>query len=77
MRPGVEVRAVENTASVFHFVLPAKPTGGGELSDADLERIAGGIPPAQIGYLDVFGNDILIGGGDTDNLKPFVPRRRD
>ena len=39
--PGVEIRMVENTDNVFHFVLPAKPAGD-EISDDELERVAGG-----------------------------------
>ena len=40
----VEVRAVEETADTIYLVLPsASPLGeGGELSDRDLEAVAGG-----------------------------------
>ena len=40
----IEVRAVEETAETIYLVLPsASPTGqGGELSDLDLEEVAGG-----------------------------------
>jgi hypothetical protein len=38
--PGVQLRVVENTDAVWHLVLPAKPAG--QLSDSDLEKIAGG-----------------------------------
>ncbi len=37
---GVEVRVVENTASVFHFILPPSPAE--ELTDEDLDKVAGG-----------------------------------
>jgi len=37
---GVTVKVVENTDTHHHFVLPPKPTG--ELSDADLDKVAGG-----------------------------------
>jgi len=37
---GVTVKVVENSASLFHLVLPPKPTG--EISDEDLDRVAGG-----------------------------------
>ena len=36
---GLSVKALENTDKVFHLVIPAKPT---ELSDDDLDRVAGG-----------------------------------
>lgn len=38
---GVELRAVENTDKLMHLVLPAKPTG--ELSDENLDQVAGGV----------------------------------
>jgi hypothetical protein len=40
----IEVRAVEETAETIYLVLPsASPLGqGGELSDQDLEQVAGG-----------------------------------
>ena len=41
---GIEVRVVEESAQTIYLVLPsASPTGqGGELSDQDLEEVAGG-----------------------------------
>ena len=42
---GIEVRVVEETADTIYLVLPyASPLGGeeGELSDQDLEAVAGG-----------------------------------
>ena len=41
---GVEIRAVENTDKVFYFMLPPKP--GVELSDEQLDQLAGGNTPA-------------------------------
>ena len=40
MPEGVTVKVVENTAQHFHLVLPPKPTGN--LSDAELDKVAGG-----------------------------------
>ena len=42
----VQVRAVEETADTVYLVLPsASPAGeGGEISDRDLDRVAGGAP---------------------------------
>jgi len=37
---GLEVKTVENTDKVFHLVIPAKPE---ELSDEDLDKVAGGL----------------------------------
>ena len=36
---GLSIKALENTDKVVHLVIPAKPT---ELSDADLDKMAGG-----------------------------------
>ncbi len=41
VREGVTVTVVENTDTHHHLVLPPKPTG--ELSDAELDKVAGGI----------------------------------
>ncbi len=40
MPDGVDVKVVENTDKVFHFVLPPKPSD--ELSDDDLDEVSGG-----------------------------------
>ena len=36
------IKVVEDTAEVMHMVLPYVPEEGAELSDADLEMVAGG-----------------------------------
>src|SRR6476620_4138289 len=36
---GVSIKAVEDTETVFHFVIPPKPA---ELSDEELDKVAGG-----------------------------------
>ena len=38
----VEVKVVENADDCVHITLPAPPAAGGELSDEDLEKAAGG-----------------------------------
>jgi hypothetical protein len=44
---GVQVKAVENTAKLFHLVLPPKPAGE-ELSETQLDTAAGGLMEACI-----------------------------
>jgi Nitrile hydratase, alpha chain len=41
VRPGVEVRVVENTDTVAYLTLPSRPTEA-EMGPEQLERIAGG-----------------------------------
>jgi hypothetical protein len=50
----LEVRVVEETPTVLYLVLPPKPAGpaGEELSDADLEAVAGGAGPVAVGGLN-------------------------
>ncbi len=39
---GLNLKIVENTADTIHIVLPATPSKAGELSDGDLQNLAGG-----------------------------------
>ncbi len=39
---GLNLKIVENTADTIHIVLPAKPSQASELSDEDLQNLAGG-----------------------------------
>ena len=39
---GVEIRAVEETQDTFYLVLPGRTADAGELSDRELESVAGG-----------------------------------
>src|SRR5687767_1562536 len=41
---GLSIKVVENTDKVFHLVIPAKPA---DLSDEDLEKVAGGSGPGD------------------------------
>ena len=41
MPEGVDVKMVENTEEIVHFILPAPPEKG-ELSEEDLENAVGG-----------------------------------
>jgi hypothetical protein len=43
---GVTVKVVENTDTHHHLVLPPKPTG--ELSDVELDKVAGGVCQLQM-----------------------------
>ncbi len=39
---GLNLKIVENTADTMHMVLPAAPSQAGDLSDEDLQNLAGG-----------------------------------
>ncbi len=39
---GLNLKIVENTADTMHVVLPAVPSQAGDLSDEDLQNLAGG-----------------------------------
>lgn len=43
---GIELRVVEDTDSVHHVILPPKPSSR-ELSDAQLEQVAGGLATSE------------------------------
>ena len=36
---GMSIKVLDNTANIFHFVIPTKPT---EMSDSELDAVAGG-----------------------------------
>ncbi len=40
---GTNVKVVENTADTHHLVLPLAPGNASELSDEDMEKLAGGL----------------------------------
>ena len=72
---GVTVKFVEDTPSVWHFVIPAE---AGELSDADLEHVAGGFGQQlgqQLGGQQLGGLKQLdrTGGLDIDKIAPGAP----
>ena len=48
VQEGTELRVVENTDSIRHFVLPAHP-GDEQLADAVLERVSGGMIDPEFG----------------------------
>lgn len=39
---GIEIKLVEETPNTLYLVLPARPSPGAELSDEELEQVAGG-----------------------------------
>ena len=46
--PGLTLKVVEDTPNTVHFVIPARPPAAGELSDAELENVAGGVTPTLV-----------------------------
>lgn len=55
--PGLTIKVLEDTETTIHFVIPARSVETGELTDAELERVAGGTQvtaPAPEFYLTVY-----------------------
>ncbi|HNP73458.1 MAG TPA: thiocillin family RiPP [Kouleothrix sp.] len=51
---GVEVRAVENTSNVVYLTIPSKPSD--ELSDEQLNQVAGGLTAGSAGSISCLGS---------------------
>lgn len=47
LSPAATIKVVENTATVTHLVLPPPPDG--DLSEAELEKVAAGLKPFACG----------------------------
>ena len=60
---GRTLKIVENTHKVVHLVLPAKSSG--ELDDAELEQVSGGIIAILIGAKPPRPTDITDGTSNT------------
>jgi len=54
VRAGVKIKVVEDTATTVHLALPAAAKNG-ELSDADLENVAGGAGKMTFGQDSITG----------------------
>src|SRR5688500_18912627 len=59
---GKTVRVVENTADTVHLILPPKPAEG-ELSDEQLDQVAGGLLAETAIFLGTVGVYTSIGAG--------------
>ena len=44
---GMTIKVIEDTPNTVHFVIPARPASTSELSDAELESVAGGTSPVM------------------------------
>ncbi len=71
--PGLTIKVLEDTANTIHFVLPPKPPNAGELSDAELEQVAGGVVPAIVSAAAISMFTFAIGGGIAVELAPANP----
>ena len=52
---GITVTVHEESPTHFHLVIPTKPDQNTELSDEELEQVAGGASPAALTILPAFG----------------------
>lgn len=65
--PGVTIKVVEDTPTTVHFVIPAKPAAANELSDSELEGVAGGVFAAGIPLLISVVSGIAAGVAKKKN----------
>jgi hypothetical protein len=71
---GVRVEAVEETADTIYLVLPSVSPAGdtGELSEQQLESVAGGWDPDTSGY---YCPEDVLHRGPSDPTRAFSPTR--
>jgi Nitrile hydratase, alpha chain len=73
---GLQIRVVENTDKLVHLTLPPKPREG-ELSDDDLENVAGGVVSIEYLILGTYLALALVVGvapaRDTSDSKTAAP----
>jgi hypothetical protein len=55
----------EEPAGSWHIVLPVKPSDTGELSEDELEKIAGGTTPACISVVVTIGTTVMTSASGT------------
>jgi hypothetical protein len=64
LAPALKIEAHQEDENHLHFVIPAKPKADlDELSDADLEKVAGGVDVLVTGALVAVGIGLAVGGG--------------
>jgi hypothetical protein len=62
--PGVTLKVIEDDAHTINFVIPPRPAATSELSDADLESVAGGSFLNQVSQF-VYGVSVAIQQAET------------
>lgn len=73
---GLKIAAYAEDANHLHFVIPRKPEGLAELSDGDLEKVAGGID-AVVATIIASAVTALIGTGASLINKENADRGRE
>ena len=85
MPDGVEVKMFEATDKLVHFIIPCPSTDDGELSDEDLDKVAGGVAgvdDAAVAALAItlvvvlaicIGITVLVGGGEEPEVHEEEP----
>ena len=68
----LRITAHEENENSLHFVIPTKPKALEELSDEDLEKIAGGTVPVVVGSaILVAAAALFVAGRIRDNPDPW------
>lgn len=62
--PGVTLKVIEDDAHTINFVIPPRPAAASELSDADLEAVAGGNVGSQVSQF-LYGVTVALQQAET------------
>jgi hypothetical protein len=65
---GIKIKVLEDDAHTVHFVIPQKPANAAELSDQDLEAVAGGSKASLIVEVSMAVSQIAVGA-----VQEFAP----
>jgi hypothetical protein len=72
---GLTITAVAEDENHLHFVIPAKPANSTELSDSDLEKVAGGIDVITTAF--VVTSATLVSGAVAASVNAIVLQASD
>jgi hypothetical protein len=63
----------QEDAGSWHIVIPMKPTNTGELSEEDLEKVAGGVTPV-VSVVSTIVSTVIVSGASASSVSYTVSR---